>query len=129
MTAEAAGDRPRKPVSRRAVLIAVAVVAAAGLSLGYVGYLGPHRSASAREQLRGGVCGVADVVVATATYPQLEQFLATEWRYARGATERVDDAALSAVLRTLPQDPDPAAMQPVADYCHAHGLGIMLHSA
>ncbi|WP_045876813.1 hypothetical protein [Pseudofrankia sp. DC12] len=111
-------------LSRRTRLVAAIVpvlIVVGGLS----GWFAAERTAAARANRKAVLCEVADVVVATPRYPELEQFLAVEWRFLTSTTAGTHDAAFVRLVAGLPARPDPAAMKPVAAYCHTRGLGIV----
>jgi len=118
------GSGIRWRLSRRARTI-VAIVSALIVVAGLSGWFAAERKAAARDNRRAVLCEVADVVVATPSYPELEQFLATEWRFLTSSAAGTHDATFGRLAASLPARPDPAAMKPVAAYCHSRGLGVI----
>jgi hypothetical protein len=118
------GSANRWRLSRRARLIA-GIVAALIVVGGLSGWFATERAAATRKNRQAVLCEVADVIVATPSYPELEKFLAVEWRFLTGTAAGTHDAAFSRLVAGLPTRPDPAAMKPVAAYCHTRGLGIV----
>ncbi|WP_203024794.1 MULTISPECIES: hypothetical protein [unclassified Frankia] len=123
-SADPDGAANRWSLSRRGRLV-VAIVSALIVVGGLSGWFATERTAASRKNRQAVLCEVADVVVATPSYPELEQFLAVEWRFLTGTAAGTHDAAFSRLVAGLPARPEPAAMKPVAAYCHAHGMGIV----
>lgn len=123
-SADPDGSANRWALSHRARLIA-AIVAALMVVGALSAWFATERAAAARKNRQAVLCEVADVIVATPSYPELEKFLAVEWRFLTGTAAGTHDAAFSKLVAGLPPRPDPAAVKPVAAYCHAHGMGIV----
>lgn len=123
-SAVADGPAARRRLSRRARFV-VAISSVLIVVVGLSAWLVTAHRASTRENRQAVLCEVADVVVATPSYPELQQFLAVEWRFLTSTAAGTHDATFSRLAADLPRNPDPAAMKPVADYCHTRGLGVV----